>query len=303
MTFQQLRYFIAVAKYGSFTKAAKRCHVSQPSISKMIKDMEEKLGVVLFHRDKKGVILTDAGDAVYQQAQEIINSYKNLTEVLSDVTKFKKGTIKIGIPPIVGAVFFPKILGDFIQRYPGIELKLKEVGSRTIESAVKTGDLDIGIICSAPKDTNAFEMIPLLKDPLMLVLYPEHPLANQKSIELGDLKNQKFILYSEDFSLYDQIISACQLAGFFPQVACRSSQRDFMTEMVVAKLGIALLSKTICRELDSKRLKAVPLKGDPVTLNLMIIYKKGTYQSFAVREWLSFTVARVKSTKKPSAKA
>ncbi|KUO49875.1 MAG: LysR family transcriptional regulator [Desulfitibacter sp. BRH_c19] len=296
MNINHLKYFLAVAKSQSFTKAAQNIHISQPSISKMIRDMEEEMGVLLFHRDRKQVILTDAGQAVYQQTQEIITSFDNLTTTLSDIINLKKGSIKIGIPPIVGASFFPKTIGDFIQSYPTIELELMEVGSKKIETAVETGDVDVGIICSAPAQPEAFEITPLISDPLMVVFYPEHPMSKRNKISLKDLKDEKFVLFGEDFSLHDHIINCCRSAGFLPQIVCRSSQRDFMVEMVVAKLGIALLPQKICQELNPKKIVALPITDQSIFLNLMIICKKGKYLSFAVREWLSFTTSRLSKT-------
>lgn len=295
MNINHLKYFLAVAKHQSFTKAAQEMHISQPSMSKMIRDMEEELGVLLFHRDKKQVILTDAGQAVYQQAKDIIVSFDNLTTNLADVVTLKKGTLKIGIPPIVGASFFPKIIGEFIQTYPEIELELMEVGSKKIEKAVEEGEVDVGIICSAPYQPDAFEIYPLIKDPLMVVLPPDHPFSKKNILSLKDLKDEKFVLFREDFSLHDHIINCCGSAGFHPQIVCRSSQRDFMMEMVAAKLGIALLPQKICQELNPKKVTARHIKEQSLYLNLMIICKKGKYQSFAVREWLTFTTARIQN--------
>lgn len=296
MNINHLNYFLAVAKNQSFTKAAQVLHISQPSISKMIRDMEEEMGVLLFHRDRKQIVLTDAGQAVYQQTQDIITSFDNLTTTLSNIINLKKGTIKIGIPPIVGASFFPKVIGDFIKNYPEIEFELMEVGSKKIETAVAAGEVDVGIICSAPSQPEAFEIIPLINDPLMVVMYPEHPMSKACGVELHDLKNEKFVLFREDFSLHDHIINCCHLAGFSPQIVCRSSQRDFMIEMVAAKLGIALLPKKICEELDPQKIVALPIKEQTMFLNLMIICKKGKYQSYVVREWLSFTTSRLKTS-------
>lgn len=293
MNINHLKYFLAVAKNQSFTKAAQEMHISQPSISKMIKNMEDELGVPLFQRDKRKIELTDAGHALYQQTHEIINSFENLTTTISNIVNLKKGHIKIGIPPIVGASFFPQAIGDFIQNYPDIEIELIEVGSKTIEAAIASGELDVGIVCCQPSNQDLFEVTTILNDPLMVTLYPDHPKANSKSISLLELKDEKLVLFREDFSLHDHIIVNCEAAGFSPHIICRSSQRDFMIEMVAAKLGIALLPKKVCQELDPQRIKSVPLAGMPLFLNLMIITKKDKYLSFAIREWLSFTVAHL----------
>lgn len=293
MNINHLKYFLAVAKHKSFTKAAKEMHISQPSISKMIKGMEDELGILLFQRDKRQIELTDAGHALHDQANEIISSFESLNATISDIVNLKKGKIKIGIPPIVGASFFPQAIGDFIQNYPDIEIELIEVGSKVIEASILSDELDVGIICSEPSNRDLFEVTALLQDPLMVILYPDHPKANDKGISLQELQDEKLVLFREDFSLHDYIIASCEAEGFSPRIICRSSQRDFMIEMVAAKLGVALLPKKVCEELDPRRVKPISLKGSPLFLNLMIISKKNKYLSYAIKEWLSFTVAHL----------
>ncbi len=289
MDIRHLEYFVEVARSLSFTKASRNLHISQPSISKMVKILEDELGVQLLYRSSRQIELTDAGRAVLGKAQEILASFQNLTSELDDVIEMKKGIIRIGIPPIVGASFFPKIIGEFKKEYPLVDIQLTEVGTKNIEIGVEDGTLDVGIVCSLPTKVNTFNMFTLLKDPLMVVVYPDHPLAEFQEVDITSLREENFVLYRQDFSLHDRIIEQCSRHGFYPRIICESSQRDFMVEMVAAKLGITMLPQRICQELDKRKIKVIGFSNPEVFLELSIIWKKDRYLSFAAREWLEYT--------------
>ncbi len=288
MDVRHLTYFIEVARHRSFTKAARSLHITQPSISKMIKILEDELGTTLFYRSAKQIELTDAGRAVLHQSQQIVSSFQNLTSELADVINLKKGTLVIGLPPMVGARFFPKIIADFTKLYPQVSLSLIEVGSKKIEDGIEDGSLDIGVV-ALPVNENNFEMFPFVKEPLMLIVHPEHELAGKSNVELSELKNESFILLREDFTLHGRIINRCIQSGFDPKIICESSQWDFISEMVAINLGVAILPRTICTELDPTRIKTVSLAEPMVPWHLGMIWKKDRYLSFASRAWLKLT--------------
>jgi len=253
MDIRHLEYFTEVARHKSFTKAAQVLHITQPTISKMVKTLEDELGVTLICRSAKQIELTDAGQAVFSQAQQVLASFQNLTSKLADVMNIKRGRIRIGLPPIASSSLFPRVIGEFNKAYPEINLQLIEVGSKMVKKGVTEGTLDIGVVCSLPTEQDNFEVLSFIEDPLMLIVNPEHRLAEREKVDFADLKEESFVLYREDFSLHDRIVERCIQSGFHPKILCESSQRDFMTEAVAANLGIALLPKKICGELDTAR--------------------------------------------------
>ncbi|WP_347550069.1 LysR family transcriptional regulator [Pseudalkalibacillus hwajinpoensis] len=285
MEIRHLEYFSEVAKQLSFTKAASTLHVSQPSISKAIKNLETELGVPLFYRSKQ-LELTDAGKAVLINAQHVLSAFRNLTTELSDITELKKGEIKIGIPPIIGAAFFSKLISQFKALYPTVEILLTEVGSKRIKQGVDDGSLDIGLICNTPLKNNSFEAVQVIKDPLMLIVHSEHPLAVYSEVDLADLEYEPFILYRDDFTLHDRILEECSNKGFYPNIVCQSSQKDFMIEMVEARLGVALLPSKITLTIQNPAIKSLKLTCSNVNLELGMIWKRNKYLPFAVKEFI-----------------
>lgn len=284
---RHLEYFSEVAQHLSFTKASQSLHVTQPSISKAIKNLEEELGVPLFYRSSKQLELTDAGNAVLINAKRVLEAFKNLTLELTDVMELKSGEIRIGIPPIVGAAFFSKLISQYKDRYPLVKITLTEVGTKKIKQGVDDGSLDIGLICTLPAQNNNFEIINVIKDPLMLIVHRDHALASQKQVHFSDLKNEPFILYRKDFTLYDLIIEECSKHEFQPNIVCESSQKDFLLGMVEGKLGVALLPSKICHEINSKELTILPFSETEINLELGLVWKKNKYLSFAVKEFIS----------------
>ncbi|MBB6448275.1 DNA-binding transcriptional LysR family regulator [Geomicrobium halophilum] len=286
MDIRQLQYFTEVAKRLSFTKAAAYLHVSQPSLSKAIKHLEEELDVPLFYRSSKQLQLTDAGKAVLTNTKQVLDSFYQLTTELSDIMNLEKGVIKIGIPPIIGAAFFSSLITQFKERYPGVDLRLTEVGSNRIQQRIEDGSLDVGFICNIPHQKDHFEMLKFLEDPLVLVAHNDHPLSKRQDIGVSELEHERMVFYHSDFSLHDSIIEECLKNGFYPQVVCESSQKDFMLEMIAAKLGVGLLPSQVANEIPKPTLTTVPLTGDPIKLNLGVIWKKNVYQSFAARAFI-----------------
>lgn len=289
MDIRHLEYFSEVAKHLSFTKASQTLHVTQPSISKAVKSLEGELGVPLFYRSSKQLELTDAGKAVLVNAKHVLEAFNNLTLELTDIMELKNGEIRIGIPPIVGATFFSKFISQFKELYPDITIILTEVGTKSIKQGIEDGSLDIGLICTLPSQSSNFEIIQVLKDPLMLVVYREHPFASQQEVDFSLLEQEPFILYQKDFSLYDLIIEECKKNNFQPNIVCESSQKDFLLGMVEAKLGVALLPNKICNEILNEKLIVLPLTNSTIYLELGLIWKKNKYLSFAVHEFISMS--------------
>lgn len=287
MDIRQIEYFVEVAKHLNITKAASILHISQPSLSKVIRKLESDLGTPLFYRGAKQLDLTDVGKAFLVSAKNVLQAYENLTMEISDVIDLKKGEIKIGIPPIIGATFFSKLISSYKEAFPSIQINLTEVGSKKIKRGVAEGELDIGLVCNLPIQKEDFDMIKLVEDPLVLLVHKDHPLSQRESIELTHVSKEPFIMYRNDFSLYDKIMEACGKLDFYPNIVCESSQKDFMIEMVEAKLGVALLPSQICRQITSKNIIAIPFINPTIHLELGMIWKKDRYMSHAVREFIA----------------
>ncbi|TXC90651.1 LysR family transcriptional regulator [Metabacillus litoralis] len=290
MELKDLRYFTEVATYGSFTKAASSTFISQPTLSKSIKKLESELKVELIERSTRKLILTDAGKIVLKQASKILGATDELSILLDDLINLPTGNIKIGIPPLIGTLFFPEIAKTFKQEFPEVTLELVELGAKRIEQLVEEGQVDVGIIVF-PTDHSKFDITPFIKEEFMLYTNSKHRFAELTKVNLPQLAEESFIVFNREFALHELIIKECQKVGFHPNIAYESSQWDLITELVGAELGITLLPKSIYRKMDQETIKMIKLTSPPMW-ELGFITKKERYQSFAVRALLKFVAER-----------
>src|SRR5699024_5757532 len=142
---------------------------------------------------------------------------------LDDLMHTPSGEIKIGIPPLIGTLFFPMIAKYFGKEHPQIDLQLFEHGSKRVEYLVEDGQIDAGIVV-LPVNNNKFNILLFFEDEFRFFAWSEHPLANKEIIDVKDLEKENFILFNQEFSLHELVIQRCEQAGFYPNIAYESSQ-------------------------------------------------------------------------------
>jgi DNA-binding transcriptional LysR family regulator len=176
------------------------------------------------------------------------------------------------------------------QRYPGIEVRLVEHGSDQLEEILRAGDIDLAgaLLPTAPE----FDSVPVRREPLVALLPATHALARRRVVTLKDLEKTPFILFESGFSLHRIILDACRRAGFEPDVVTRSSQIDFMVELVAAGLGVAFLPRMIAKQRAHAAVHAV-LLDEPATEWIMaMVWRRGAYLSAAASAWLELVRRR-----------
>ncbi|MDT3764003.1 LysR family transcriptional regulator [Priestia filamentosa] len=287
---RQLEYFVAVAEQESFTKAAANVHLSQPALSKIVKNLEEELKVELFDRSTRKLKLTDAGEIVYQEALKLTASLTDLTLRLDNLMNSPTGTIRIGIPPLIGTLFFPSIARSFHNQYPKISLELVEFGAKKLVEFVEEEKVDIAIIV-LPVNNPKFEIYPFIQEEFAFFCAKTHKFANRTSLSLKELSEEKFILFSKQFTLHDRIIWECVNAGFTPSVPYESSQWDLISELVAEEFGIAILPQSIYSKMNHDKITMVPLVNPTPLWELGFAVKKNSYISFANRKLIDFLVS------------
>lgn len=288
MDYRHLKYFMEVAQQKSFSKAARNLHISQSAISRMIKSLEEELGVTLFIRNAKTVEITAPGTIFYNYAKRYLFVFEHLKSDFENEFKLKQDTIEIGLPPITDAHVFAKLLGEFKRTYPQIAIKLYEHGSKVIESSVQEGIIDVGIICTIPNKD--FESFFLSEDEMCVVMPKGYPLEENKEVPMKLLADYPLVLYRDDFNLHDDILTNCKKIGFSPRVVFETSQRELMLQTVASGLGVAILPSRLCpRNSETSRVVTRVMTEPRMTHHLYAIWKKGRFLSRAARLWIEFT--------------
>ncbi len=293
MSIRNLTYFVEVAREKNFTRAANNLHLSQPALSKVIKNLENELKVQLIDRQAKQFKLTDAGEIFYDNCQTALESINKELEKLYDSVNFEKGKITVGIPPVIGTAIFPTLLSNFKKRYPDIEIILIEGGANIISDMIEEGAVDIGVVM-LPFESEHFHAIPMIYSESKLVVHKSHKFADRETVGLEELKNENFVILSEEYMLYNQIISACKLKGFEAKIIFKSTQWDFLAEMVSINEGITILPAPIIKVFKSNEIRSVSIINPELPWNIGMIIKKDKYISYAMRTFIDFVKKEVK---------
>ena len=239
----QLRYFVTAARLEHFTRAAEANHVSQPSLSQQIANLEREVGAALFHRQGRSVRLTDAGRALLIYAERILEEEEAAKRAVQEVVGLRRGQLALWTLPTPGQHLLPRHLAAFRKTYPDIEITLREtVPAKAVAEAVSGGKADIGIV-HLPYQVEGLEHRELLLEELALVVPVSHPLAGRGEVALAALASEDFIWPPEGATSAHPLYAACLAAGFVPRIACISGSAQGMQELVAAGLGIALLPR------------------------------------------------------------
>ncbi|MDR3428303.1 MULTISPECIES: LysR family transcriptional regulator [Silvimonas] len=283
MDVRALRYFVEVVRQQGFTRAAETLFVTQPTVSKMIKQLEDELGGPLLLREGRKVLLTDAGKVAYARAQSVLAEVARLRQEVAEVDGMARGELAVGIPPMAGRYFAP-VIGRYRKQYPGVALRLREQGGRALEESVVNGELDLGVTV-LPATVPGLATLPVTRQALMVVYPVVRAPVKAKPVALAELAALPFIMYEDDFVLNHVIIHACEAAGFTPQIAGQSRHWDFIGELVANDVGIAILPDPIARQLDPARVVCRPLADPALAWELGLVWRQD-YLSRAARAWL-----------------
>lgn len=293
MNLKQLRYFIEVAEQRSFTRASGNLYVCQSALSKMIKVLEQDLGVQLIDRSTKHFQLTSEGEVLYEHGRDLLKRTSAELEELIDSVHKEKGRLSIGIPPVIGTAYFPRIIQAFRELYPDIELQIYEEGANTVKNKVEEGKIDIGIVMM-PFYAEGFHVTPIFTSENIIVVHKDHPLANRTSVYLKELQNDRFILLDSSYMLHDQILMKCKEAGFQPDVLCESSQWDFIAEMVSMNQGVTILPAPILKRFKSEDIRILAIEEPQFPWNVGMIRMKDKYCSHPIQLFLDWMMTQRK---------
>lgn len=209
MTIVQLEYLLAVANYGSFSLAAEKCFVTQPSLSMQVKNLEEELGVILLDRSKKPVIPTEAGQVVLAQAREAVSAFRRVKESVNDLKGEVSGVLRLGAIPTIAPYLLHRFIPDFMRQYPRVELQIKEMVTSEIIQALNRDMLDAAILAGGTSPGEIVEE-ELFDDRFYAYVSTAHPLYERSNIRIEDIDVRHLLLLSEGNCLRDQVIELCQ---------------------------------------------------------------------------------------------
>jgi DNA-binding transcriptional LysR family regulator len=282
MDLRSLRAFVEVVRQGGFTRAARTVFATQSTVSKAVKQLEEEIGLPLLDRVGQRSTPTEAGAIVFRRAVRMLAERDDLIREVAELRGLKRGTLRLGLPPVGSNILFAPVFAAYRRRYPGIDIRLIEQGGKSLEDLVIAGELDLAAALLPVAE--GFAHRDLRREPIDLLVAAGHPLAGRAEVTMAELADQPFILFGEGFSLNPIILDSCRAAGFQPIIATRSSQIDFIVELVASGLGIGFLPRLIARANDGVRRVAI---ADPAMVwHIAMIWRRDRYLSHAARAWI-----------------
>ena len=284
MELRQLEYFQMASRLRNITRAAQRLRVSQPNITVAIKKLEAELGVLLFDRSQKQLTLTPEGVVFLRRIEVALRNIEDAILEVNDYKQLQKGTIKIGIPPMMGAYLFPKVFSGFRQIHPHLDVLLYEEGSLSIREKLESDELDFGIII-VPESTPNLNVLRMSRNQLMVCVAQKSPLARRSKITARDIANSDLIMMKEGAYLREVVQNKLSALKISPRTVLESSQIVTIKGLVAHKVGIAFLLDFICE--NSSDIKAIPFY-EPIFVDIGLAWKRERYVSKAAQAFIDF---------------
>jgi LysR family hydrogen peroxide-inducible transcriptional activator len=273
----QLRYLVAVADAGNFTRASERNGISQPSLSQQIKNLESELGHKLFHRLGRHAVPTEAGQVFLQRVRRILLEVEDASKELKDSPTIER-RIKVGAVPSLAPYLLPPLLERCRDRHPNLLIHTNEDFRSELIRGVLDGDLDLAIVSQALKDQRLSAEL-LYNEPLLLVVGKEHPLADKPAIAASDLANESFVLLGHTSTLSSEIERFCEDNSFVPRIGHRCTQVSTVKALVAVGPGISILPRVAIRPDDLKDLVYREIAGRMPTREVLVLRHQLRYQT------------------------
>ncbi|MET3133052.1 LysR family cyn operon transcriptional activator [Oxalobacteraceae bacterium GrIS 1.11] len=280
MLLRHIRYLLAVAKYKNFTRAAEALHVSQPTLSQQIKQLEETLGVVLLDRSGRSVRTTDAGNAYIAYAQRALQDLEAGRRAIHDVQDLSRGLLRLAFTPTFAAYLVGPLVERFSAAHPGLTLLVSDLAQEPMEAALAEDRLDLGIAFDGAR-SDEIECRPLYQETLEAVVGRSHPDADAAHWSLAQLVRQPLALLTRDFATRGHIDAYFQQQGALPQIALESNSPSALAAIVGRGRLVTILPNAITR--GHPALKAVALQPPLPQRTVALLSRRGAYPSAAAR--------------------
>ncbi|PYX79449.1 MAG: LysR family transcriptional regulator [Acidobacteria bacterium] len=283
MQLHQLRYFCAVANAGSFTRAAEREHVAQPSLSQQVRKLEDELGARLFDRLGRRVRLTSFGHTFLLRAEAILREVSIAKREIEEMSAMERGRIVVGAIPTVAPYFLPQRLASFAAEFPGVHVSVLEDTTPVLLERLQEAAIDMALM-ALPVPRDQFVCQELLREPLYLVVPRGHRLAGSSKVRLKQVENDSFLLLKEGHCFRENTLSACSRAKVQPNVVFESGQFATILAMVAANTGVSVVPEMALEKRDGCCF--IPIADEGAYRRVGVVQLKQHFRSRSQRAFL-----------------
>ena len=292
-TLPQLRVFEASARLGNFSLAAQELHMAQPTASVQIKKLSETVGLPLFEQVGRRVYLTDAGQRLYTGCHEVFRALSTIEETLNGLRATESGHLRLAVCS-TGKYFAPRMLGAFIQRYPGVVVSLEIHNRRTLLDRLANNEDDLYVFGS-PLEREDVVTQALLPNPLVLFARDDHPLANARNISLERIAAEPFLMREPGSGTRLIATKLFEQHKLAPKISMELNDDEAIKEAILAGFGVAIMSRfTLGLEPEASRLICLDVDGFPLENHWYFAYPVGKQLSATARAFADFARLEVK---------
>lgn len=285
MELKQVTYFLTVAELGSFSAAADHLYISQSSLSKQIMALEKELGIELFDRSKRNIVLTEAGATFRKHAQRLNDEYKVM---LANLKEYKRApSLSIVAIPVIAQYGITSYIAQFQSAFPNIQLMLEEREASTILPALNDHQFDLAFVRDNYLDVEQYHVLEVDRDKFMVTLSVKHPLATRTSISLSELANENFIMFDKGTIVHELAVDVCRQAGFVPRIFYASLRVESILGLVASQSGIALIMEKIFQYHKHPDVIAIPMR-EIVESKIVLVYPRGKKLSIPAKNFWEF---------------
>jgi LysR family transcriptional regulator, hydrogen peroxide-inducible genes activator len=293
MEIHQLRYFRAVAEHRSFTQAAKREHVSQPSLSHQIMKLEDELGAKLFNRKGHLVDLTSYGKAFLPKIESILQQLQDAQTQIREMAKIEKGKVTLGVIPTIAPFLLPNVLASFLKQHPQIELKVKEECSGVLLRELREKTIDLALM-PLPVNAEDISCIELMRERLFAIVCENHPLQHEKQITLQQLSGAPFLILKDGHCFREDTLSAFRVANVEPRIIFESGCFLTILNMVRAGIGVSVMPEMAVDATSG--CSFIPIKAENPIRTIGLAEFKQRYQTHVQRLLAGFLTAHLQGS-------
>src|ERR1700755_3394581 len=289
---RHLRYFLAVAEAGSFSRAADRLGISQPSVSQQMRDLEADLRVPLFQRRGKRILLTPRGLIFQEHARSLLHQLESSLQELNSEPGELRGALRLGVIPALNVPLVPQLLGAFVTDHPAISITVEEISSTEIETALEEGRMDVGLGFLTRHSPNLrYER--LCTDEFALVVAQNHPWSKRRVIHFSQLHQQRLLQLPDTFVMRRMTDEICRRHQVRPHVIAEINAIDTLLRSLGPSQAAALMPKIALRGRENLNLKAVRLRGRNLGLDIGLLRLSDSAANTAVAAFTSLAKATV----------
>ncbi len=286
MDVRGLEVFLSVAKHLNFTRAGEEVHLSQPSVSVRIRQLERDLGSKLFEQLGKRIALTEAGQLLLPYALRVMAAMDDALHAIDELKGLERGSLRIGASTTPGMYLIPQTIAQFKQQYPKIDVHLAVRDTRQIEEGVIRNEFDFGFV-GGHLAGDEVDVLPWMTDHLVLVVPSNHVLARKKSVKVADLRKERFILREPGSATRAAVVNHLQKSDLKMETIMEMENPESVKKAVQSGLGIAFISKfAVETELKAKSLVAVRVTGLDINRELKIVYRKDKHLGRAAQTFI-----------------